>query len=744
MGQQNDPRHLQDSARPRLDHQSHEWRPDHPCAGRPGERVLRRHAAGGPERRHCPMERRLAERRWSACMSTIFTDTECYHGFFYIGFKREEDGKRVGVEFSTRKPHYDRDYVRSVLCRHTTIGYNSLGYDLPMLWFSLEDGVSNEKLKRASDGIIKGKIRWWDVEDYLGIRIPYDVKQKHIDLIEPQPNAVASLKALNGRVHGKQLQDLPFHPDTHLSSEEMDIVANYCLHSDLDATENLWNALAEPMELRRALGPFYGKNFMSKSDAQIGEAIVKSRVEHLSGRRVQKASVIPGTTFRYPIPDIIKFETPVLRDIVDRLRETDFVIKDDGKAALPKWLEDTAIKIGDSTYHMGIGGLHSTEKNRSVASNETQVLVDADVASQYPAIILLLGLYPMALGTHFLDVYNEIKVERLTAKKRSKAIKDELKKVVDPSVKASLEAELEGCKVKDKGFKIALNGVYGKLGSRHSIVYAPHLLISVTLTGQLTLLMLAERAEKAGIKVVSGNTDGVLFHCPREHFAGINGDRLKPSLLQRVCQQWEDDTTLDLEFGEYKAIYNQSVNSYFALKADGGHKRKGPIGNPWNPHPDDFDPVRGQLMKNPQMTICSDAALARIKDGTPVAETIRNCRDIKQFVTVIKAGKGATWRDEYLGKVVRYYWGVDGDPILDAEAHESTGNFKKVSKTDGAIECMRLPDEFPDDIDFAKYIAEAEDMLTDLGFYGPKIAPPKPIRVTKANRQLVFDWMIAA
>ncbi|UVK46752.1 hypothetical protein BPNPMPFG_002460 [Mesorhizobium sp. AR07] len=678
-------------------------------------------------------------------MNTIFTDIEVYHEFFYIGFLREEDGKRVGVEYSARNQFYDRDYVRRIITRNTTVGFNSLAFDLPLIWFSLEDHVDNAKLKRASDGIIKGRIRWWDVEDFLGIRIPYEVKNKHIDLIEPQPNAIASLKTLNGRLHGKQLQDLPFDPDMHLTSEQMDIVANYCLHSDLDATQNLYNALAEPLALRRALGPVYGQNFLSKSDSQIGEAIVKKRVEQLSGIKPQKASVKPGTTFRYPVPDFMKFETPELQVMLERLRETDFTITDEGKVDMPPWLSTTAFTIGGSTYQMGIGGLHSTESNRAVFSDDTHALVDADVASQYPRMILNLGLYPMALGTFFSIVYAEIMSDRLKAKKRGKAIKLELKEVNDPDRRRALEAEADACKLKDKSLKIALNGVYGKLGSRYSVLYAPHLLISVTLTGQLTLLMLIERAEKAGISVVSGNTDGVLFRCPREHYAGLDGDRLKPSLLASITEQWESDTHLDLEFGEYKAVYNQSVNSYYALKKDGGHKRKGPIGNPWSPHPDDQEMGvdRGRLMKNPQATICTDAALARIKDGTPVAATIRACRDIRQFVTVIKADGGATWRGDYLGKVVRYYWGIDGEPIFKAKAHVSTGNHAKVPKTDGAVPCMRLPDEFPDDIDYGRYIAEAEEILQDVGFYGAKIEPPKPIRVTKKNQQALLQWALA-
>lgn len=709
-------------------------------------------------------------------MHTISTDIECYHDFFYIGFKRKSDGKRVGIEYSRRNPIYDRDFVRRILLRNETVGYNSLGYDLPMIWYSLGENVTPAMLKRASDDIILGpmrkdgtrgaKLKPWEVEDHLGIRIPWDVKRLHIDLMEPQPNAFASLKVLNGRMHGKRLMDLPFHPDTRLTDEQMDVVADYCLNNDLDATEDLFDTLAEPLELRRALSARYDQHFMSKSDAQIGEAIVKKRVEEISGRKIEKVGFKPGTVFRYPVPDFIKFETPQMQSILERIRNTDFVIKDNGKVDLPQWLvgkkkkkDDTTealeendpalfeggseIRIGKSVYKMGIGGLHSTEKGRAVHSTSTRVLVDADVASQYPSIILLLGLYPQALGPAFLEAYEAIKVERLQAKARAKAIERELPGVNDPDRIAALKKELLECKVGDKGGKIQLNGVYGKLGSRYSALYAPHLLISVTLTGQLTLLMLIEKAELAGIPVASANTDGVLFDCPREMYAGLNKDRLNPSKLEEICSWWEKTTSFELEFGEYASVYNDSVNSYYAIKPDGGHKRKGPIGNPWNLHKSDFDPVRGQLMKNPQMTICSDAALAMIKHGTPVEDTIRACRDIRQFVTVINSKNGATWRDGYLGKVVRYYWGYGGEPILSAVAND-TGTFGKVPGTDGAIEIMDFGDEFPSDIDYEKYIERAEKILSNVGFYGDWKPPMKRIRLTKANRTKVLTtWMCA-
>lgn len=720
-------------------------------------------------------------------MSTIFTDIECYYDFFYIGMKRESDGKRVGVELSTRSPTFDRDYVRNIFLRNTTVGFNSLGYDLPMIWYSLREDVTNDMLKAASDRIIKGGIRWWEVEDALGIVLPWEVKKKHIDLIEPQPNAFASLKTLNGRMHGTRLQDLPYHPDIRPTHEQMDVIADYCLHSDLDATERLFTTLKEPLELRVALGDIYQKDFRSKSDAQIGEAIVKIRYEQLTGRAPQKVETKPGTVFKYDIPFYVSFETPQLREMLERLRNTEFVVTKTGKVNLPDWLEETKIEIGSSVYQMGIGGLHSTESGRCVRTNETHVLVDADVASQYPSIIMSLGLAPKSLGNTFLDVYGQIKTDRLKAKKRAKEIKDELPSVNDPDRITALKKELIQCQVADKGAKIMLNGVYGKLGSVYSTLYAPHLLIATTLTGQLTLLMLAERAEARGISVVSGNTDGLLFYCPREKYAGLKKDRLNPSILADVTDDWEGRTGFDLEFGEYDAIYNLSVNSYYAIKKGGGHKRKGPVGNPWNQHPDDFDQVRGQLMKNPQMTICSDAALNFIKDGTPIEKTVRECSDIRQFVTVIKASDGALWtpsmvevevdnpeyqneqsaldsyltrkeRGElkpnekrpkkprekltvqqphedayYLGKVVRYYWAVNGGAIYNSQPNEKTLTYTKVSKTDGAAECMTLPEILPGDIDYGKYIEEAKRIVEEYGFFNEmKIGWTKPANYSGA------------
>ena len=665
-------------------------------------------------------------------MSVLGNDIEVARNLFFVGVLRFSDDKQVRFEMSERAGRLDHERLRKVLLANTSVGFNFASYDAPLLWYAIHlcktfpDATALQlcaKIKAKSDAIIAARARAWQVEDIVGVKIPR--KMDFIDLIETQPNAIASLKTLNGRMHGDRMQDIPFDPEAWLSDEEIDSTIDYCMNSDLPATKRLYEALREPLELRVALGAEYGMDFRSKSDSQIGEAIVKKRVEQISGTRAQKVETKPGTTFPYRIPSYLQFETPDLQTMLERLRETEFVVNDKGKVDLPAWLSDEQIVIGETTYQMGIGGLHSTESNRAIHSDEDHALKDFDVAAYYPSIILQSGLFPKSLGKPFLDAYRKIRDERVEAKRKGQALKKELAELVAQGrtdAIPEIERQISKEKVKDAGGKIMINGCFGKLGSRYSILYAPHLMIAVTLTGQLALLMLVERAEMAGVSVVSGNTDGVVFRCPVE----------KQDDLYAIVRQWEAETGFELEETEYISIYNQSVNSYYALKKDGGHKRKGPLANPWNKDPSDYDP-RAQLMKNPQATICSDAALNLIKHGTPIEDTIYGCTDIKQFVTVIKADGGATWRDGYLGKVVRYYWSTNGDPIFKAKAHPKTGNRPMVPKTEGCAPCMTLPDELPDDLDYERYLKVTREILMDIGFDRRPPPPPKLVRMTKAN-----------
>ena len=675
----------------------------------------------------------------------LIFDCEVAPNAFGLGVKRLSDSKKAWFEFSEWED-FDRDKVRRLFKRYQTVGFNTQSFDLPLVYMAL-DGASNQDLMDAATRIIQERVPSWQAETLFGVHIP---KIDHIDLFDTNPSVKNGLKALGARMHIKLLQELPFKPNTKLTREEWLEGRDYCMNGDLEATHGLFELMREPIQLREVMRERYDTvDLRSKSDAQVGETIIKTEVERRKGERTSRAVIAEGTRFRYDAPDWMRFKTAMMQRVFETIKTTDFVIGKSGKVEFPKEFDAFNIVFDGMRHALGIGGLHSTESSRVVHSDIDSVLIDGDVASQYPSIIMKLGLVPKALGKEFLPVYKSI-------------------------IDARLVAKAAGDKITDKGLKIAINGSYGKLGSAYSVLFAPHLMIAVTLTGQLSLLMLIEEAHLRGIPVVSANTDGVVFRCPRSKFNGFvmrDGrptDRLAPSAIQDIIEWWENETSFKMEFAEYRAIYNASVNVYIALKPDGSFKRKGALANHWTPElpwggkNTDYDPIRSGLMKNPQMTICSDAVLGFLMKGIPIEDTIRGCTDIRQFLTVINATGGATWGgapvmrkrtftdaatfaeyveevvgfedEKYLGKVVRYYYSTDGMAIYKVKALAG-GTRPKVPKTDGCAPMMTLPDDFavPDDLDFDRYIFEAKQILIDIG-HTP--APPKAGRKSPMRRLL--------
>ncbi len=351
----------------------------------------------------------------------VGVDVECYINFFIVCFRRFSDGARLAFERS-RRGDFDPDALRRVLAGNVIVSFNGSAYDLPMIYLALA-GKDTVALKAASDRIIFGKdVKPWTVEKDLGVRVP---KLNHIDLMEANPAVRQSLKIIAGRLHARWVVDLPYPPEAMLTPREMNVVTLYCMESDLAATELLYRSLREPLELRAALGKQHGMDLRSKSDSQIGEILVKRQVEKALGRRVERPPAMDGT-FGYTVPDFVRFDDPKLVKILDELRAARFYVNGAGKIVPPGFLENLKVQVGSATYSMRIGGLHSTEAHRALRSDDTHFLLDTDISSHYPQIVMRLGLYPPALGPAFLNVYGRIIDERLAAKARVKEIDKEL------------------------------------------------------------------------------------------------------------------------------------------------------------------------------------------------------------------------------------------------------------------------------------------------------------------------------
>jgi len=590
----------------------------------------------------------------------VVLDCEVYPNYFLAAFKNIDNGNIITIESRGANKSLSPESIRklrSIMYKRITFGFNSIKYDMPIILFALK-GKTCKEIHQLSDYIIGENSPSWMTMKRFDLMQPSAMS--HFDICEPAPGVMVSLKLYGGRLNSKRLQDLPIEPGTMLTEQEMDETLDYCIN-DLNTTIDLYRKVEDRIKLRYDMSEQYGQDLRSKSDAQIAEVVIKSELaKKFPNKRIKRPTIKSSTTFKYDIPNYIKFEGEQLREALEVIRKHRFELDKKGSIKLPKELKSMKIVIGESKYQLGIGGIHSTEHKQAIVPKDNEMLCDRDVASYYPAIILNLRLYPRHLGSSFLSIYQSIVDERLEAKK-------------------------SGNILVNQSLKIVINGSFGKLGSKWSIMYAPDLMMTVTMTGQLALLMLIERLEIAGIKVISANTDG---------FVSILDKKLY-EIYDDICFQWELDTAFELEETKYKALYSRDVNNYVAI-TDYGHKGKGIF----NIH---------QITKNPAAAICVIAATEKLINNKSIEDTIYECTDINQFLTVRSVTGGAVWKGQYLGRVVRWIYSTDGEKIT----YKKNGN--KVPKSDGSRPVMEL-DGMVDDLDYDRYCTEAEDILEAIGY----------------------------
>ena len=598
--------------------------------------------------------------------TTTLIDVECYPNYFLVLFKDLSTNKLTRIQISPNRK-LNTTLLLGTLQSSLLVGFNCKAYDLPLIQCAL-NGYNTADLKRASDDII---VHDMNARDFADKHHLSKIRWDFIDLMNVAP-LKAGLKLYAGRLHAKKLQDLPFDPNCPVTAEQAALIDEYC-QNDLANTAILWEELSAQIKLREHLSAVYKQDLRSKSDPQVAETIICAEIEKINGSRPYPPGGLEGASYKYRIPAYIQYKTPQLQAFLEVIRQADFRVAGSGSIEIPQALEKLKLRVAGATYRIGIGGLHSSETDVRHLATEDTLLVDRDVTSYYPAIILRQGLYPQHLGAAFLTVYRSLVERRIAAKKA-------------------------GEKVIAESLKIAVNGSFGKLGSKYSALYSPDLLIQVTITGQLALLMLIERVEDSGIRVVSANTDGIVIKCPKRQY----------ELLNSIIMRWESDTGLGTEEARYTAIYSKDVNNYIAIKSNGEVKGKGLYANPWEkPGANIF-----KLHKNPSTTIVIEAVVALLKDGTPLEYTVRGSTDIRKFVSVRSVTGGANQGGVHVGKVVRWYYatGMQGN-ILN---YNKSGN--KVPKTDGAKTLMELPDTFPTDVNYPWYITEAKNTLTNIGY----------------------------
>lgn len=364
----------------------------------------------------------------------VTADIEVYTNYFLLMLtSRNGRSKRYEI-FNDDASAFDAEEIHELITNPglEIITFNGENYDIPVLSYALT-WPDTKKIKKLSDRIITRNLRAYRVYEDEGIAPP-DIN--HIDLIEVAPGFV-NLKIYGGRLNSPRLQDLPLEPSAIIQPEQLPLMREYCKNDNM-VTWMLHDSLKGQLELRRAMSQTYGIDLRSKSDAQIAEAVLKAEYTRLT-KTMPKKVQIDYTEFKYEPPSYVKFRTEKLKEVLDIVTSAPMEIDDKtGHVKMPKVIEKLVIEIGDSRYKIGLGGLHSQESEATHVSDDEHVLIDRDVESYYPRMMLNMNMQPGAFGEHFNTIYESILEERVAAKhqlpeleKRIKALEKELAEYPD-------------------------------------------------------------------------------------------------------------------------------------------------------------------------------------------------------------------------------------------------------------------------------------------------------------------------
>jgi len=631
------------------------------------------------------------------------------------------------------------------------VGFNNVGFDYPVIHFILLQAIEAKR---------KGYTYWIDYKqvyekaqevikskDYheFGITIPEkEVLIKQVDLYKihhfDNKARATSLKMLQFNMRSESIEDLPFPVGTVLTESEMDELVKYNQH-DVIKTLDFYSLSLDAIRFRAELTKALGFDVTNFNDTKIGKEYFINRLEKAlpgscykktpHGRKLNQ-SKRPYTDIKDCLFTYYDFKRPEFKTILEwfgkqRITETrgsfsdieehdlgdlaqymelkvkrkKFTITptqeemDDFQKEHPNgWISVHALKSPRGAYShwmnwrvaesihviadgfrfdFGTGGIHGSLTSSVVKSSDTHMIIDADVASMYPNIAIANRSYPEHLSERFCDIYKDVYEKR----------KGYAKGTPENAV-----------------MKLALNGVYGDSNNQYSPFYDPKYTMTITINGQLSLLLLTERLmDIEGLSLVQVNTDGITVVCPRD-----SKDR-----YDQICNQWQKDVGLELEYVEYSAMFIRDVNNYIAVKTKGGVKRKGAY---------EYEDL-GWHQDHSALVIPKAAESAMVY-GKDIEQFIRNHGDKFDFMLRTKVDRKSSLvlvtedgTEIQQQNICRYYPSKNGGklvkimpPLEGKEEYRRIG----IDKDWNIKTCNNMVD-FDGDVDYDYYIEQAKKLM---------------------------------
>lgn len=296
------------------------------------------------------------------------------------------------------------------------IGYNSLQFD---------NGVMDHLIHNKDITLLK----LWEFSQTLikGNKNPYKYNsnfRNSLDLLEVirEGYNVKSLKAVAVNLKHPTIQDLPVDYDKEITDEEFDVLVDYN-KNDVEITLKILNHIEKRLEMRQVLSQHYKIDVLSSADSYIAKKLfdkfyyekILDKDPNTDIKRLKHLRTLRDVI---PIKDIvlpqIKFATPELQSFFYLIKQLDIVRKNDDKFVC----DIPELEYGGMTYTVALGGIHSVDTPLIIKTPDDELLLDIDIASQYPTAIINNKVCPAHLDPDiFIPLVEEVVAKRLWYKK---------------------------------------------------------------------------------------------------------------------------------------------------------------------------------------------------------------------------------------------------------------------------------------------------------------------------------------
>ena len=557
--------------------------------------------------------------------TVLVYDIESFPNLFTCSILNSENNKLITYEISEDKNDLGKIVALFQLKEFYFCGFNNKSYDDVLINYLIIrfDDLRYKPIfeitwliKSMSDKIIKEPVANW-------------VDYKHAYLFNSFDLMTMSFSAKN-RVGLKELEVTMGFPNVmeyegdfskNVPKELKDKVIEYN-QNDVLATGELLNLKKNDIELRLKLNEKYKINVLSKDNVNMGMEILKKEYLEKTNKTWDDIKDLKTpcqlVPFKNIIFDFIQYTTPPLQKLLEKLK----------KVSIDPNNKDfrEVFEIGGVVHNISLGGLHSINNAEIIIPNEDELLLDYDVDSYYPSCLIVNNLYPKHLGIEFVGIYKNIRDERVEAKKD----------------KNSFLAD---------AFKYAINGLSGNLQSQYSWTYDPELVVKLRINCQLMILMLIEKFDLLGAKIVQSNTDGILI-------------KIKKSLLpeiEKAKDEWCKLTKLSMSKEEFERFYQYDVNNYIGVKK--GFKE---TKDPELIKKKGFFADETNLGKGMSPKVIAKSLINYFVYNISPEETLKEDKDIKDYLTYQRVSRDfiVEYNGEKALHINRFYMSTNGGILI--------------------------------------------------------------------------------